>query len=157
MMQCRALTVLPATHLSSFIRVSFTTAFRIDPRIATFPGHEWHPGRMCGTQYLESTKEKGTGFFKVTERLVLALTNEGDVVLDPFGGVASSVTAAVKHHRVGIMCEWVSQYIQTAKQRLRDYENGALKLRPLGQPIQKSPERGSGISGTVEIKVNPEA
>jgi len=80
---------------------------------------------------------------ELVERLVLALTDEGDVVLDPFGGVGSSVIAAVKHGRMGIMCEQESRYIQTAQERLWDYENGTLKLRPLGQPIYEPPDSRS--------------
>lgn len=80
---------------------------------------------------------------ELVERLVLALTDEGDVVLDPFGGVGSSVIAAVKHGRMGIMCEQELRYIQTAQERLRDYENGTLKLRPLGQPIHEPPDSRS--------------
>lgn len=81
----------------------------------------------------------------LVERLVLALTNEGDVVLDPFGGVGSAIIAAVKHRRIGIMCEQESPYIQTAQERLRDYANGSLKLRPLGQPIHESSGNGNGL------------
>jgi DNA modification methylase len=79
---------------------------------------------------------------ELVERLVLALTNEGDVVLDAFGGVGSSVVAAVKHRRMGIMCEQELRYIETAKERLRDYANGTLKLRPLGQPVYEPPRNG---------------
>ena len=79
---------------------------------------------------------------ELVERLVLALTNEGDVVLDPFGGVGSSVIAAVKHQRMGIMCEQELRYIRTAQERLRDYANGTLKLRPLGQPIYEPSGNG---------------
>jgi len=82
---------------------------------------------------------------ELVERLVLALTDEGDVVLDPFGGVGSSVIAAVKHQRTGIMCEQESRYIETAKERLRDYANGTLKLRPLGQPIYEPSGNGNGL------------
>jgi len=39
---------------------------------------------------------------ELIERLVLALTNEGDVVLDPFVGVGSSIIAAILHNRKGI-------------------------------------------------------
>ena len=79
---------------------------------------------------------------ELVERLVLALTKEGDVGLDPYGGVGSSVIAAVKHHRMGIMCEQELQYIETAKERLRNYANGTLKLRPLGQPIYEPSGNG---------------
>ncbi len=37
---------------------------------------------------------------ELVERLVLALTNQGDAVFDPYMGVGSTVIAAVKHSRV---------------------------------------------------------
>ena len=33
------------------------------------------------------------------------------------------------------MCERIPEYIDIARQRLRDYERGTLKLRPLGRPV----------------------
>ncbi|HBF34626.1 TPA: site-specific DNA-methyltransferase, partial [Candidatus Sumerlaeota bacterium] len=42
---------------------------------------------------------------ELIERCVLALTNEGDWTLDPFGGVGSSLIAALKHNRCGMMID----------------------------------------------------
>ena len=42
---------------------------------------------------------------ELVERLVLSMTDPGDVVLDPFMGVGSSLIAAVKHGRVGYGCD----------------------------------------------------
>ena len=81
---------------------------------------------------------------ELAERLVLALSDEGDVVLDPFGGTGSAIIAAVKHGRIGVMCEWIPEYVQIARERLRDFANGTLRLRPLGRPVAYQPA-GSGI------------
>ncbi len=48
---------------------------------------------------------------ELAERLILASSNEGGLVLDPFGGTGSTVLAALKHGRKGIMCERVPEYI----------------------------------------------
>ncbi|MGB6067641.1 MAG: site-specific DNA-methyltransferase [Desulfomonilaceae bacterium] len=77
---------------------------------------------------------------ELIQRLVLALTREGDYVLDPFGGVGSSMIAAVSLGRNAIMCEIEAQYIETARQRLDDYRNGTLRIRPLGKPIYEPTE-----------------
>ncbi len=72
---------------------------------------------------------------ELIERCVLALTNEEDWVLDPFGGVGSSVLAALKHQRRGMMIEQASNYIAIAKERIQALGMGTLKCRPLGKPI----------------------
>lgn len=50
------------------------------------------------------------------ERLVLALTNEGELVFDPFCGVASTGVAALLHKRNFWGCEVIKEYIETGKQ-----------------------------------------
>lgn len=74
---------------------------------------------------------------ELVERCVLALTDEQDWVLDPFGGVGSSLIAAIKHNRKGMIIDYSSEYIEIAKQRIDDFQAGILKIRPLGKPIFK--------------------
>jgi len=72
---------------------------------------------------------------ELVERCILALTNEGDYVLDPFGGVGTAMVAAMMHNRKSIICEKEEKYIEIAIQRVNDYANGRLKIRPLGKPV----------------------
>jgi DNA modification methylase len=72
---------------------------------------------------------------ELVERCVLALTDEGDWVLDPFAGVGSALIAALMHNRRAMGCEKENEYIEVAKRRIRDYCAGALRIRPLGKPI----------------------
>lgn len=72
---------------------------------------------------------------ELVERCVLALTNEDDWVLDPYCGVGSALIAGLKHNRRVIGCDRESSYIQTAQERIADFFSGALKIRPLGQPV----------------------
>jgi adenine-specific DNA-methyltransferase len=74
---------------------------------------------------------------ELVERCVLALTNEGDWVLDPFSGVASALLAALKNKRKAIGCEKESEYIEIAKQRIADLYSGKLRYRPLGKPVHQ--------------------
>lgn len=76
---------------------------------------------------------------ELVERCVLALTNEQDWVLDPFGGVGSSVIAALKHHRRAMMIDQEAEYVEIAQQRIQKLQAGTLKLRPLGKPINQYP------------------
>lgn len=72
---------------------------------------------------------------ELIERLVLAFTNQDDWVLDPFGGVGSSAIAAIKNSRRGMFIDKEKDYMDIAKKRILDLQNGVLKLRPLGKAI----------------------
>ena len=79
---------------------------------------------------------------ELAERLVLALTNPGDTVLDPYMGVGSTVVAAAKQHRRGLGCDTDSAYVRTARRRLALLEAGLLRTRPIGKPIYQESARG---------------
>ena len=72
---------------------------------------------------------------ELVERLVLALTNPGDVVLDPFMGVGSSLLAALLHNRRSIGIDKERDYVKIALDRIKNLEEGRLKKRPLGKPV----------------------
>lgn len=74
---------------------------------------------------------------ELIERCVLALTNENDWVLDPFGGVGSSLIAAIKHSRRGMVIDRDPQYISITIERISAFQDGILKIRPLGKPVHK--------------------
>ena len=69
------------------------------------------------------------------ERLILALTKEGDLVFDPFAGVSSTGVAAMIHNRVFWGCEINSKYFQIGEERLRSVLNGTVKYRPYDKPL----------------------
>jgi len=52
------------------------------------------------------------------ERVVLAASQPGDVVLDPFGGVGTTAVAAVRHGRHHISIELEPRYCQAAEDRI---------------------------------------
>lgn len=72
---------------------------------------------------------------ELVERLVLSMTDPGDVVFDPYMGVGSSVIAALKHDREGYGCDIVPEYVEIAKKRIRQLRSGTLRTRPMGKPI----------------------
>ncbi len=74
---------------------------------------------------------------ELVERCVLALTSEGDWVLDPFSGVGSALPAAIRHGRRAMGCEKEAEYSNIARQRVLDFYAGALRYRPLGRPVHK--------------------
>lgn len=68
---------------------------------------------------------------ELIERLVLALTDEGQWILDPFIGVGTTAIAALMHNRRAIGAEIMPEYVEIAKERIRMAENGTLRIRPM--------------------------
>lgn len=56
---------------------------------------------------------------KLLERCVLASTNEGDLILDPFNGSATTGVAAIKHGRQYVGIELDKDYLDVSIQRLK--------------------------------------
>lgn len=74
---------------------------------------------------------------ELVERCVLALTNENDIVLDPYCGVGSTIIAAVKNNRIGVGADKEGKYIDLSVDRLQKLMAGTLRTRPLGKPVHK--------------------
>jgi len=69
------------------------------------------------------------------ERLVLSMSKAGDLVFDPFAGVASAGVAATIHGRRFVGCELDTSYAKTGMGRLQDALDGTAKYRPHDKPI----------------------
>ncbi|MBI4080971.1 MAG: site-specific DNA-methyltransferase [Candidatus Lambdaproteobacteria bacterium] len=95
------------------------------------------------SNHVEKTNHPCQFPVELVERLVLALTDPGDAVLDPYLGVGSTVIGAVKHGRVGYGCDIVPQYVEIAWQRLRSLQSGTLLTRPIDRPVY-DPEKPYG-------------
>lgn len=74
---------------------------------------------------------------ELVERCVLALTDEGSWVLDPFAGVGSTVIGAMKNNRNGVGIEKEKEYCTIANKRIKDLKEGKLRVRPINKPIHK--------------------
>lgn len=72
---------------------------------------------------------------ELVERLVLSLTDERDIVLDPYVGVGSSIIAALKHGRRGFGCDVQPEYVEAAWARIHALRSGMLKTRPMNRPV----------------------
>lgn len=82
---------------------------------------------------------------ELVERCVLALSLENSWVLDPFAGVGSTLIAAIKNNRNAIGIEKEAEYVKITKQRIKDLQEGKLKLRPINKPIHK-PSQNDKVS-----------
>ena len=72
---------------------------------------------------------------ELVERCVLALTNEDDIVYDPYAGVGSSLIAALKNNRKAYGTELMQEYIDVGLERIQKLSADALKTRPIYQRI----------------------
>lgn len=84
---------------------------------------------------------------ELAERCILALTNRGDTVLDPFVGAGTSVIAAIKHNRTGIGIEKERDFVKIAMARANALKAGVLPMRELGRPVLR-PQLGQRVAQT---------
>lgn len=69
------------------------------------------------------------------ERLILALTDEGQAVLDPYIGVGSTAIAALRHGRRAYGCDQEQRYVDIAWDRIHALRAGTLRTRPMNKPV----------------------
>jgi len=72
---------------------------------------------------------------ELIERLVLALSNEDDWILDPFLGVGTTAIAALLHNRKAIGAEIQDEYYAITNERIKLAEEGRLRIRPMNREV----------------------
>jgi len=72
---------------------------------------------------------------ELVERCLLALTDEGSWVLDPFAGVGTTLLASIKNNRNCLAIEKEKKYIDIGLKRIEEFNNGRLDYRELNKPI----------------------
>ena len=95
--------------------------------------------------HVEKTEHPCQFPVELIERLVLAMTDKGDWVLDPFMGVGTTAIAALMHERKAIGAEIVPEYVQIARRRIALAEQGALRIRPMERSVYDPDAPGSGV------------
>ncbi len=83
---------------------------------------------------------------ELIQRLVLSMSDPGDLVVDPFLGVGTTAVAAVLHQRRAAGAEVVPQYLEIARQRVVLAAQGLLRIRPMGRPVYEPPPHSSLVS-----------
>lgn len=78
------------------------------------------------------------------ERLVLSMSGEGDLVIDPYMGVGTTAIAAYRHQRRAAGADMMASYLEIAKERLELEANGQLRTRPMNKPTYE-PDPHMGI------------
>ena len=108
----------------------------------------------CKSNHPEKTAHPAQFPIELAERCVLAHTDEGDTVYDPYAGVGSSLIAALKRNRKAIGSEKVKAYNDITKDRVRRFYDGALPIRPMGQSVHVPTGREKVAQIPVEWKAN---
>jgi len=98
------------------------------------PGDVWDIPNVKAN-HVEKTDHPCQFPVALVERLVLALTNPGQSVLDPYLGVGSSAIAALKHGRMAYGCDITEEYIDIAVDRIDSFHAGELRTRPMNKPV----------------------
>lgn len=82
---------------------------------------------------------------ELVERLVLALSNPGDLVVDPYMGVGSALIAALRQGRRAVGSDTDADYVAVSRKRLQKAAEGTLGVRPMGRAVYEPPE-GSALT-----------
>ncbi len=83
---------------------------------------------------------------ELVETLILALTNEGDLVVDPFMGVGTTQAAAVLNSRRTAGAETSLDYWAIACDRMQKAASGTLSRRPRNTPVFDPAKAGKGLT-----------
>lgn len=87
------------------------------------------------SNHVEKTEHPCQYPVELVERLVLALTEPGSWVLDPFCGTGSTLIAAAIHNRKAIGAEIMPEYTAIARERIAKAGRGELRIRPMNRPV----------------------
>ena len=109
------------------------------------PGDVWDIPNVK-SNHVEKTEHPCQFPVELVERLVLSMTNENDIVLDPFLGVGTTVIAAIKHGRRGFGAEVIDQYIEISHRRIEQEIEGSLRTRPMNREIYDPVKAGNSLS-----------
>lgn len=95
--------------------------------------------------HIEKTEHPCQYPIALVQRLIKALSKEGDWILDPFLGAGTTACTAILEHRRAIGAEIYQKYRKIAKKRILDAWNGTLKYRELEKSIYM-PKKGSKLT-----------
>ena len=98
--------------------------------------------------HVEKTEHPCQYPVELVERLVLSLTDENDLVVDPYMGVASTAIAALRHNRRTAGAEIDPQYHQIGQTRIQAEQTGQLRTRPMHRPVYQPSDRNDRGCGS---------
>jgi adenine-specific DNA-methyltransferase len=126
------------------------------PRRGEYSGHPLgkNPGDVwifpnVKANHIEKTTHPCQFPVELADRLILALTKEGDLVVDPFIGVGTTAVAAILRDRKAAGSDSVPEYVHIARKRIRLAAQGTLRFRPSDKSVYVLP-------GDTPLRITPE-
>jgi len=101
------------------------------------------------SNHIEKTEHPCQFPIALVERLVLALTNENDLVVDPYMGVGTTAVASIMQGRRTAGSDIESRYLEIAARRIQDAWSGTLQFRPLNKPVYE-PDTNTAVARVPE-------
>lgn len=118
--------------------------WEFDPKSAFFDDPVWNIPNVK-SNHLEKTVHPCQFPIELAERCILALTDIGDIVLDPFAGVGTTVIAADCRERIGVGIDRSEAYVLLARDRLAQARAGDLPIRQAGV-APRQPKSGERVA-----------
>jgi len=87
--------------------------------------------------HVEKTRHPCQFPVELVERLVLALSDPKDLVVDPYIGAGTTAIAAILHGRRAAGADIEREYISISRERMRNVVAGTLRTRPMNRPVYK--------------------
>ncbi len=97
------------------------------------------------SNHIEKTGHPCQFPIELAERLIVSLTEPGDLVVDPFMGVGSTQAAAIQNARRTAGAETVARYYRTAEERMKQASDGSLKVRTRNTPVFDPAKAGKSL------------
>ncbi len=123
------------------------------PKVGQFSGNPLgkNPGDVwifpnVKNNHVEKTSHPCQFPVELVDRLILSMTEPGDLVLDPFAGVGTAVAAAVRQGRRGCGAEKMPEYIKIARERIAQAMDGTLPVRPMNTPVYDPNKAGNSLT-----------
>jgi adenine-specific DNA-methyltransferase len=116
------------------------------------PGDLWTIPNVK-SNHVEKTDHPCQFPVELVERLILALTESDDWVLDPFLGTGTSIIAALRHGRRGMGAEVVERYVTIANERILRAVEGTLPVRPMERPVFDPKDAGRNLTTAPWLKL----
>ncbi|MEY2480629.1 MAG: adenine-specific DNA-methyltransferase [Verrucomicrobiota bacterium] len=98
------------------------------------------------SNHIEKTGHPCQFPIELVERLILSLTERGELVVDPFMGVGSTQAAAILNGRRTAGAETDASYYAIAKDRMRHAAAGTLKVRTRNTPVFDPAKAGKSLT-----------
>ncbi len=113
------------------------------------PGYDtWNESRVCGT-FKEREGWHGCQMpIGVLNRIILASSNSGDLVLDPFNGSGTTVVAAAMLGRKYVGIDQSPDYVSFAQKRLQH----ALEQAPMADDANASEKLQKSVAAVIDAR-----